>query len=159
RRDRGADPKLVKSSWQSDFSMPTRQFARKVLLDKDLELVRCAAYVLEAIGIQEDMSELVAAVSKLVPVVEKTEPPKYFYEVAPVRQACLDLTFAIEAMAARGVDPKADPLTAGEIIHFVSTVKRRKEFRPKGWEKRCQDWIRNETPYVREFVLSNTPLP
>jgi hypothetical protein len=153
-----ADPKLVKPSWHDDFAVPMREFARKSLAD-DPTLVRCAAYVLEAVGVQEDMPDLVAAVSRLIPIVERTKPPDYIGEIAPVRQACMEATYAVEAMAARGVDPKADPRTPGEIIHFVSTVKQRKDFRPEGWEKRCRDWVQNETPYVREFVLFNTPRP
>src|SRR5262249_16766542 len=102
---------------------------------------------------------LVATVSRLVPIVERTKPPRYIGEVAPVRQACREATSAIEALAARGVDPKIDPRTPGEIIHFVSTVRQRKEFRPEDWEKRCQAWVRMKSPYVREFVLFNTPRP
>src|SRR5262249_43584921 len=105
--------------------------------DNDPTIVQAAAYVLEAIGRQQDMPDLVAAVSRLVPIVEKTKPPQYIGEVAPVHQACTEATYAIEAMAARGVDPQADPRTPGEIIHFVATAKQRKDFRPKGWEKRC----------------------
>ena len=71
----------------------------------------------------------------------------------------MDAAYAVEAMAGRGVDPKADPRTPGEIIHFTATVKQRKDFRPKDWEIRCGDCVRNETPYVREFVLFNTPRP
>jgi hypothetical protein len=67
--------------------------------------------------------------------------------------------YAVEAMAGRGVDPKAAPQTPGEIIHFIATLKQRKDFRPKDWEKRCRDWVANESPYVREFVLFNTPRP
>jgi hypothetical protein len=156
---RDADPALVKTSWQGDFSAPTRKFARELLMDDDFELVRCAAYVLEAVGIQEDMPDLAAAVSRLVPLVERVEQPQSVGEVAPVGQACLDATHAIEAMAARGVDPKADPRTPGEVIHFVSTVKQRKEFRPEGWERRYQGWVLEEPPYVRDFVLFNGPRP
>ena len=115
--------------------------------------------MLEAIGVREDVPDIAAAVSRLVPVVERTEPPYYIGEVAPVREACNEATYALDAMAARGVDPKTDPQTPGDIIHFVSTVKQRNKFRPKGWEKRCQDWVRNETPYVREFAVFNAPRP
>jgi hypothetical protein len=154
-----ADPKLVKPSWRGEFAAPMRQFARQWLTDDDPTMVRCAAYVLEVVGVQEDMPELVAAVSRLVRVVERTRLPHFGWEIPPVRQACMDATYAVEAMSARGVDPKADPRTPGEIIHFVSAVGQRKDLRPKGWEKRYQDWVRNETPYVREHVLFNTPRP
>src|SRR5262249_37761209 len=53
----------------------------------------------------------------------------------------------------------ADPRTPGEIIHFVLTAKLRADFRPEYWEKRCRNWVRNGTPFVREFVLLNTPRP
>jgi hypothetical protein len=71
----------------------------------------------------------------------------------------MDLVYATEALAARGVEPTADPRTPGEIIHFVLAVKQRKEFRPAGWEKRCADWARQESSYVREVVLFNAPRP
>lgn len=157
--ERDADPKLVRASWRDDFSEPVRRVARKLLGDADRELVQCAAYVLEAIGNQEDMPDLTAAVSSLVPIVEGTRAPECDSEVAPLRQALTDLTYAIEAMAARGVDPKAEPRTPGEIIHFVASVKHRKEFRPDGWEKQYQDWVRMGSPYVRDFVLFNGPQP
>ena len=156
---RDADPRLVKPSWRGEFAVPMRQFPRESLSADDPTLIRCAAYVLEAIGVREDVPDIAAAVSRLVPVVERTEPPYYIGEVAPVREACNEATYALDAMAARGVDPKTDPQTPGDIIHFVSTVKQRNKFRPKGWEKRCQDWVRNETPYVREFAVFNAPRP
>lgn len=156
---RDTDPILVKGSWRDDFSAPMRQFARMALADDDPKLVQCAAYVLEALGVQEDMPALVATVSRQVPIVERTKPPQYIGEVAPVRQACMEATSAIEALAARGVDPQFDPQTPGAIIHFVSMLKQRKEFRPEDWEKRCQGWVLRESPYVREFVLFNSPRP
>jgi hypothetical protein len=159
RDDRDADPKLVKGSWRDYFSAPMCQFARKALANEDPAIVQCAIYILEAVGTQEDMPDLVAAVSRLVPIAERTKPPDYIGEIAPAQQACLDAVYAVETMAGRGVDPKADPRRPGEITHFIATVKQRKDFRPKDWEKRCQDWVLNETPYVREFVLFNTPRP
>jgi hypothetical protein len=158
-RSEDADPELVKHSWRDEFTGPMRQFARTALADDDLALVRCAAYALEAVGAREDVPDLVATVGRLVPIVERTAPPEYIGEIAPVRLACMEATYAVAAVAARGTDPKADPRAPGEIIHFVSALQQRKDFRPEGWEKRCRDWVRTEAPYVREFVLFNTPRP
>ena len=154
-----AESKLVKRSWRGDFAFPVRRFARTMLNDDDPTTVRCAAYILEAVGTREDMPALLAAVSRLVPIVEKTKPPEYIGEIAPIREACRDATFAIEALAASEVEPTTDPQTAGEIIHFLLMVKQQKDFRPISWEKHCANWVRNESPYVREFVLFNTPRP
>jgi hypothetical protein len=66
---------------------------------------------------------------------------------------------ATEALASRGVEPTADPRTPGEIIHFTSAIKHRRDFRPTGWEKRFAGWIQHGTPFVREFVLFNAPKP
>jgi hypothetical protein len=158
-RAEDADPQLVNRSWRAEFDGPMRAYARNALADTDPELVWCAAFALEAIGVENDLPDLVAAVSRLVPIVERTEPPHYIGEIAPVRLACREVACAVAAFAARGVEPKADPQTPGEIVHFVLAVKHQKDFRPKGWEKRCRDWIRTQTPYVREFVLFNTPRP
>src|SRR5262249_15437221 len=67
--------------------------------------------------------------------------------------------YALAALAARGVEPAADPRTPGEAIHFVLTAKQRADFRPGGWEQRCVTWVRDGSPFVREFVLLNTPRP
>ena len=45
-----ADPELVKQSWLDEFTPQMREFAHKWLSDEDPELVRCAAFTLEAIG-------------------------------------------------------------------------------------------------------------
>jgi hypothetical protein len=80
-------------------------------------------------------------------------------ELEHLRAACNDLTLPIEALAGRGAEPPEEPRTPGEIAHFVLTLKRSTNFRPRGWEDRCLDWVRNGRPYVRQFVLVNTPLP
>jgi hypothetical protein len=154
-----ADPKLVKRSWRGDFAVPIRQLARKMLTDKDPISLRFAAFILETVDAREDMPALTAAVSRVVLVAETTKPSRYVGEIALVRQACTDLTCAIEALAARGVEPTADPRTPGEIVQFILAIKQRKDFRPAGWAKRCGDWIQHGTPYVRECVLFNAPRP
>jgi hypothetical protein len=165
RRDRrnpfafeDADPKLVKHSWRGEFAATVRRFAREWLVDDDPVTVQCAAYTLEAIGVSEDMPDLAAALSRLVPIVEKARP-EYVWEIPPVRQACNGATHAILAMAARRVDPKAHPRTPGEVIHFVSAIEQRKDFRPGGWEKRYRNWVRKASPYVRDYVLFHAPRP
>jgi hypothetical protein len=153
------DPNLVKDSLGSEFVGPMRQFARKKLAEDDAVAVQCAAYILEAIGTRDDLPDLVATANRLVPVVERAKPPEHSWETAPIRKACIDTTYAIAALAARGVDPAADPQTPGEIIHFVLSAKQRADFRPEGWEKRLRSWVRNGTPFLREFVLLNAPRP
>lgn len=157
-----ADLKLVKGLLSDKFAGPMRQFARRMLAGDDMLAVQCAAYILEAIGTRDDLPDLVAAVNRLVPVVERTNWPEYggeFGEIVPTRDACIDVTHAIAALAARGAEPTADPRTPGEVIHFVLSAKHRANFRPEGWEKRCVNWIRNGTPFVRDFALLNAPRP
>ena len=152
------DPKLVKHSWRGDFAVPLRRFARKMLSDDDLAIVRSAAFILEALGTREDMPALVAAASRMVPILEKTEPSPYIGEITAIREACSDTTYAVEALVGAS-QPATGPRTPGEIIHFTLMVKQHKDFRPTGWEKRCVDWLRDGTPYVGEFVLFNAPRP
>lgn len=166
RRDRknpipfeDAAPQQKQRPWRSDFAVPIRQFARKMLTEDDPTSVRCAAYILEAVGTREDMPGLVAAASRLVSVLESTEPPRFIEDVARLRNACLDVTHATAALVGRGAEPSADPRTPGEIMHFILMVKQQKDFRPGGWEQRCLNWVQNGMPYMREFVLFNFPRP
>ena len=154
-----ADPKLVKRAWRGEFAPPACQCACKMLTEGDPRIMRCGAFILEAVGRPEDMPALVAAINQLVPLVEKAEPEKYIGQMAAVREECRDMVYAAEALASHGVEPQADPQTPGEVIHFVLAIKRRKDFRPAGWEKRCADWIHEGSPYVREAVLFNAPHP
>jgi len=154
-----ADPQLVKQAWRNDFAPPVREFACKMLNEKEPMSLQCAAFALEAIGTADDIPSLIAALDKIIPVVERTRPEMSIGKISPSRKACMDLVCAVEALAGRGVEPTVDPQTPGEIIHFVLAVKQRKDFRPAGWEKRCADWVRAGTPYVREVVLFNAPQP
>ena len=130
-----------------------------MLNEQEPTSLRRGAYILEAVGTREDMPVLVAALNKLVPSVEKAKPEKCIGVISPVRKACLDLVHATKALAAREEAAMADPRTPGEVIHFVLAVKRRKEFRPAGWEKRCAKWALRGTSYVREVVVFNAPRP
>jgi hypothetical protein len=154
-----ADPELVKNSWRKELAAPMRQFARDLLSNDDPIKVQCGAYIFESVATREDVTHLIAAADRLVPIVEKTEPPEYHGHIAPPRQALMDVGYALEALAIRGIKSTAVPKTPGEIILFILAAKQQKSFRPAGWEMRCTQWVRNETPYVREFVLFNTPRP
>jgi hypothetical protein len=155
-----ADPKQVKASWRDDFAVPTRQIARKMLTAGDLRSIRAGAYVLGAIGTRDDTPALAATLSRLLFLFELAKSAKEFNpEAEDIRATCRALTRAIEALAQRGVTPTADPRTAGEIIHYMLTLKLSSGFRPGDWEQRCANWVRNGTPSARVFVLTNTPLP
>ena len=158
-----ADPELVKHSWRGDLANPVRQFARKMVGGTAPAGVQCGAFMLESVGTAEDMPALVAALDRQIPIAEgrKVEAPESLESepISPARKACMDLFYAVEALAGRRTEPKADPRTPGEIIHFILAVEQRSDFRPAGWEGRWANWARSDTPFVREVALFNAPHP
>jgi hypothetical protein len=154
-----ADPELVKPAWHPGHAIPMRRCARELLTSEDPELIRSGAFILEAIGTRDDLLALLAAANRLVHLTEIAPLPLYIGYLVPIRVACSDVIHAIEMLTALGVEPVARPQTPGEIIHFMLMLKQRKDFRPANWEKLCRDWVQLESPFIREFVLFNTPRP
>ncbi len=155
----GADVKLVKSAWRDNHSVAMRQLARTLLAGNDPDMLASAAYIVEAIGTREDSADLVAAMSRVIGILDKTKPAPYVGSMPSIRESGFQMIHAIEALTRSGSQPTDDPQTSGEIVHFIVAAKQSKDFRPAGWEKRCIGWVRNESPFVREFVLFNSPRP
>jgi len=66
----------VKQSWRSGFTVPMRESSGKNADDEDLIKHSVRGVHLGGRWYREDIPALVAAMNKLVPVVETTKPPR-----------------------------------------------------------------------------------
>jgi hypothetical protein len=154
-----ADPQLVKPAWRSNDAVTARRLAGQMLSDKELIRLQCAAFIFESVGTAADMSALISALDKTIPLIDNTDKEKETGLTFTPRDACMDLVHAIEAIVGRGAVPPLDPHTPGEFIQYVVTIGQRSGFRPVGWEKQCASWARREGSFVREILFIKIPRP
>ena len=178
-RAEDADPQLVKNTWQNQFAVPVRQFARELLSeksslawlsnptkrrrDKEPIRLRCGAFMLESIGTTDDLPTLMAAFEQAIRETKRAAKKstlidwcKYHGE-SPERQVCMAMLHAVEAIMARGAEPKSNPQIPSEIIPFLLAIQQRDSFRPAGWEKRWADALQHKDTFIREVAVLNAP--
>jgi hypothetical protein len=148
---------LVERTWRPEFAALVKKAAHRLLAGKEVEELKCGAFVLECLGSQEDLPALISALDRAV-AQTKTLPREEHAYPRP-RGACQELVRAARMMALREVDVPLAPKSPGEAILFVTAIGTRPKFRPDGWEGTYGRLLRDEWPYVREAALVNLPNP
>ncbi len=148
---------LVEHSWKPEFAPAVRKAAQVVLKKPDVESLQCGAYILECLGTADDAALLVTALDQSIAGLKALKREEGIYPRP--RGACQELVRAARLMAQRGVRPKADPKSAGELVVFACTFGSIKDFRPEGWEEEFVRALKHDAAYVREIALDNLPVP
>ncbi len=59
----------------------------------------------------------------------------------------------------RGAKVPIAPKTPGEAAVYFIALATRPDFRPADWSEQVVRWLKEDPPYLREFVLDHTPEP
>jgi len=148
---------LVPASWQERFAPATRAHARKLLTRKDLESVACGAFVIRSIGKADDLPALIRALDWLV--VQLTEAETQRQMLTRERDICDALRHAARKLVRAGSRVPPAPRSPGETVVFLTALAARDDFRPKGWEAQCREFLRHDRVYVRRVALECLPRP
>jgi len=145
---------LAKAAWKPEFAAKVRAHAMKLLSGDDRQQID-GGFMLECIGEKEDFAELLRALD--AELEKSRREPRPQTGLPQVPGASGELIRAGEILLQRGATVPAEPKTPGEIALFLDAMKTRTEFRPKGWEVRCADFLSNDIAYLRDMTLSSMP--
>lgn len=149
--------RLINLSWRSEFALPIRLFARKLLARDDRDSLVTGAFIISCIGESVDLAELLPALDRAV-VNTKTAPLEKDIYPLP-RGACTELIRALDISIELGSAIPVEPKNAGEAVLFLRAIGLRTDFRPDGWENMYAKLLQYDIPYVRQLALENLPVP
>ncbi|TET38270.1 MAG: HEAT repeat domain-containing protein [Planctomycetota bacterium] len=148
---------LVECSWKKEFAPRVRRGAARLLGMKSVQAEVYAAFMLECVGNAEDMGVLIDGLDN---AVRRTTTLEFEDSCYPrPRGSCKALTGAVKVLLERGGQAPREPEKPGEIVTFLIAISEKEDFRPDGFEKKIEKFLRHEIPYVREQTLINTPFP
>jgi hypothetical protein len=150
---------LVRNAWRPEMAGEVRALVDRLLASPQVEDVTLGAFILQCVGERADLPALGAALDR---AIAAAAAPTFVFEKSMYprpRGACGELVRAAESLAGRGVLPKGDPRTAGELGVWLTAFKARADFRPPGWEAVLASASAHGAPYVRELALLAAPEP
>jgi HEAT repeat protein len=148
---------LVAQVWRPEFAGALRRLAARLARDPAARGLGDLSYIYECVGMPEDLPDLARGYTKAIEAT-KTLPFETHQYFRP-RGAAYGYRFATRRLLDRGAKAPVPPQTAGEAAVFFLALASQKDFRPAGWQDQAVRWLKDETPYLREFVLDHLPEP
>lgn len=154
-----SDPRkyLRDAAWRPEFAAAVRAHARRGLAKGDQANLFRGAFQLCCVGTAEDWPALRAAFDAALIATNGEPIPEDHYPRAP--GACAELRRAVQMLVARQTVVPATPAPGADRILFVETIRRRREFRPPGWEAIYTAALRDPADYVRRVAVESLPDP
>lgn len=151
----GTDADLAAESWRSDFTADVRILAKKLLTSVDPVEVRAGAFMIAAVGVQEDVPDVAAALSRTI--AQAPSLPLAADGWSQPRGVSQELQRAATALVGRGYTPMAPGQTSGDVVLWLAALGR--GGRPSGWEASLGQALKHEALFVREVALEHMPVP
>jgi hypothetical protein len=148
---------FLEKVWRPEFAKPLRQLASRLARDPDGNGLGVLSYIYECVGLPEDLPDLMRGYSQAIEAT-KTLPFETHQYFRP-RGAAYDFQFSTPQLLARGAKIPTAPNTPGEAAVYFIALATRPEFRPADWPEQVVRWLKDDSPYLREFVLDHTPEP
>jgi hypothetical protein len=120
-------------------------------------MVSAGAFMLQCVGSPRELPVVISAMDRSLAGLGPRRGPDD--NILTLPGAGHELPRAMRMLATRGAKVPEEPKTVGEIIFYLDTLAASDDFRPSGWLEKCMGWLNHESPFVRESVLRNTPLP
>jgi HEAT repeat protein len=148
---------FVERVWRPEFATGLRQLAARLARDPKARGLGAISYICECVGVADDLPDLMRGYTKAIEAT-RTLPFETHQYFRP-RGAAYGYRFATRELLLRGARPPVAPRTPGEAAVFFIALADRKDFRPPGWQGEAVRWLKDQTPYLREFALEHMPEP
>ncbi|MCA1685663.1 MAG: hypothetical protein LC745_06685, partial [Planctomycetia bacterium] len=123
---------LIDHSWREEFALQARDRARTFLAAGDEKAIRTGAFMIECVGTGDDLPALVGALDRAIKRTADVPREDGIYPVP--RGACMELLRAARILVLRDAKVPSTPKSPGEAALWLTALKSRDTFRPKGWE-------------------------
>lgn len=147
---------LVQKVWRPEFNARARDEAFKLLSTGDRNSMLEGARMLQCVAGKDDLPKLKASLDNAVVHTKDTLKQDYGYP-EPVGVASQLLSACFLVMPKDAIP--SNPVSAGEKLLFVSAMKTDKEFKPNGWEQKCEMLLQDPLPFLRAKTLESLPSP